>query len=86
MGAAMTGNAEKTQVAVKVYRTLLSLLNRLFQVRHPNVDIAFERDMKLMLWIADCIDRSAILSGFNLHEIICQFATPMAEQVQRNPS
>jgi len=67
IGATVTGVKANTEVAIKV--------------RHPNVDEAFQRDMKLMLWIAQFIDRCSILQGFNLHEIICQFAAPMSEQV-----
>lgn len=52
-------------------------------MRHPGVDVAFARDMKLMLWIAKMMDEMPVLSGFNLREMITQFALPMSEQVSR---
>eukprot|EP00210_Caulerpa_lentillifera_P000563 g544.t1 len=66
-GSIMSGVPLGMEVAVKV--------------RHPGVDVAFSRDMKLMLWIANLMDKIPVLSGFNLREVIREFAIPMSEQV-----
>ncbi|CAD7703840.1 unnamed protein product [Ostreobium quekettii] len=67
LGAVITGRPAGTTVAVKV--------------RHPNVDLAFERDVSLMLMLAHWVCKLPYVKGLKLEETLKQFAGPMREQV-----